>query len=106
MAKLVVVLAVVVVVILVIVIIAVRSMRAEDPEEFADRPGGRSLSRRGQDDRYERREGPPGRAGRGGRPPQRQGGGPGRPARPGPWRASDHRRGFDHHKHLPRPPDY
>jgi hypothetical protein len=99
MTKLVVVLAVVVVVILVIVIIAARSMRAEDPEEFADRPGGRSLSRRGQDDRYERRESPPGRAGRGGRPPQRQGGA-GRPARAGAGRGFDQRRGFDQH------PDY
>src|SRR5258708_942197 len=39
MTKLVVVLAVVIVVIVVIVIIAARSMRAEDPAEFTDRPG-------------------------------------------------------------------
>jgi hypothetical protein len=63
MTKLVIVLAVVIVVILVIVIIAARSMRAEDPEEFADRPGGRA--RGGQDDRYVRR--PAGRRGSPGR---------------------------------------
>src|SRR5260221_7228732 len=63
MTKLVVVLAVVVVVILVLVIIAARSMRAEDPEEFAGRPGG-------QDERGARY----GRGGRGGRPSSRPGG--------------------------------
>jgi hypothetical protein len=74
MTKLVVVLAVVVVVILVIVIIAARSMRAEDPEEFADRPGGRE----DRDVRYQRRERPAGRGGRGGRPSQRPGSSAGR----------------------------
>jgi hypothetical protein len=63
MTKLVVVLAVVVVVILVIVIIAARTMRAEDPEEFADRPGGQG----GRDARY-------GRGGRDGRPSPLPGG--------------------------------
>src|SRR5215472_792145 len=71
MTKLVIVLAVVIVVILVIVIIAARSMRAEDPEEFADRPRGRGPSRGGPDDRYERH---PGRAGTNGRPAGRAGG--------------------------------
>jgi hypothetical protein len=74
MTKLVIVLAAVIVVILVIVIIAARSMRAEDPEEFAERPGGRGPSRGGHDDRYERH---PARAGQNGRPAGRQGG-PGR----------------------------
>ena len=71
MTKLVVVLAVVIVVILVVVIVAVRNMRAEDPDEFADRPGGRGGmrdGRDGRDPRYDRRE-PPGRnPARGGRP--------------------------------------
>jgi hypothetical protein len=65
MTKLVVVLAVVVVVILVIVIIAARTMRSEDPEEFAGRPGGQD----GRDARYGR-----GGSGRGGRPSPRPGG--------------------------------
>jgi hypothetical protein len=59
MTKLVVVLAVVVVAILVVVFVAVRNMRAEDPEEFADRPRGRDAdrgSRDGRDLRYDRRE--------------------------------------------------
>ena len=51
MIKLVLVLAVVVVVILVVVIVAVRNMRAEDPDEFADQRDGRSRTRGGQDDR-------------------------------------------------------
>ncbi len=82
MTKLVVVLAVVIVVILVIVIIAARSMRAEDPEEFAGRPGRRGLSRGDRDGRtvsYQRREYQPGRGGRGerpARPSQRPGGSP------------------------------
>jgi hypothetical protein len=84
MTKLVVVLAVVVVVILVIVIIAARSMRAEDPEEFADRPGGRG----GEDDRYERRER---QAARGGRPAERPGGAR-RPAGASASRRGDGRR--------------
>jgi hypothetical protein len=88
MTKLVIVLAVVIVVILVIVIIAARSMRAEDPEEFADRPGGRGASRGGQDDRYERH---PARAGRNGRPAGRQGS-PGRPAGASAGRGFDQRR--------------
>ncbi len=99
MTKLVVVLAVVVVVILVIVIIAARSMKAEDPEEFADRPGGRSSSRGGQDDRdtrYERRERPPGRGGRGGRPSPRQ---DARADRPAAARAG---RGLDERRSQPR----
>src|SRR5258707_3779 len=92
MTKLVVVLAVVIVVIVVIVIIAARSMRAEDPAEFTDRPGGRGPSRGGQDNRdarYERRERHPGR---GGRPSQRQGGSPARPAGAGAGRGVDDRR--------------
>ena len=70
MTKLVVVLAVVVVVILVVVFVAVRNMRAEDPEEFADRPRDRAGDRASRDDRdlrYDRREPagrPPARAGR------------------------------------------
>jgi hypothetical protein len=74
MTKLVVVLAVVVVVILVVVFVAVRNMRAEDPEEFADRPRGRDGdggSRDGRDPRYDRGEPAgrqPARAGRGGPP--------------------------------------
>jgi hypothetical protein len=71
MTKLVVVLAVVIIVILVIVIIAARSMRAEDPDEFADRGTSRG-GRDGRDDGYERH---PARNGKGARPPQRQGGG-------------------------------
>ena len=50
MTKLVLVLAVVVAVILVVVIVAVRNMRTEDPDEFADQRDGRSRTR-GQDDR-------------------------------------------------------
>ena len=77
MTKLMVVLAVVVVVILVVVFVAVRNMRAEDPEEFADRPRGRAGDRASRDDRdlrYDRRYPLP--AGRpAGRPP--------RPARAG-----------------------
>ena len=88
MTKLVIVLAVVILVILVIVIIAARSMRAEDPEEFADRPGGRGPSRGGQDDHYERHSA---RAGRNGRPAGRQGG-PGRPAGASAGRGFDQRR--------------
>jgi hypothetical protein len=59
MTKLVIVLAVVVVVILVVVLVAVRNMRAEDPDEFADRPQRRGGNRGGRDDRdlrYDRRE--------------------------------------------------
>jgi hypothetical protein len=94
MTKLVVVLAVVVIVILVIVIIAARSMRAEDPDEFADR----GPSRGGRDDRdgYERQDRHPARTSRGARPPQRQGGGGGRLAAAGP------RRGFDDRPDQPR----
>jgi hypothetical protein len=88
MTKLVIVLAVVIVVILVIVIIAARSMRAEDPDEFADRPGSRGPSRGGQDDRYERH---PARPGRNGRPAGRQGG-QGRPAGASAGRGFDQRR--------------
>jgi hypothetical protein len=51
MIKLVLVLAVVVVVILVVVIVAVRNMRREDPDEFADQRDGRGRTRGGQDDR-------------------------------------------------------
>jgi hypothetical protein len=74
MTKLVIVLAVVVVVILVVVFVAVRNMRAEDPDEFADRPSGRGGSRGSRDDRdprYDRREPAepqPARASRGSRP--------------------------------------
>jgi hypothetical protein len=87
MTKLVVVLAVVVVVILVVVIVAVRNMRAEDPDEYADRPGprgGMRDNRNGRDPRYDRSEPParhPGRGNaRGGRPAGRQAGGGNRPA--------------------------
>jgi hypothetical protein len=95
MTKLVVVLAVVAVVILVVVFVAVRNMRAEDPEEFADRPRDRAGDRGGRDEpdlRYDRREPagrPPARAGRNGRPAGRQAGNGYRPATEGP----DQRRG-------------
>jgi hypothetical protein len=86
MTKLVIVLAVVVVVILVVVFVAVRNMRAEDPDEFADRPQRRGGNRGGRDDRdlrYDRREPAerqPARAGRGDRPAARQGTNGHRPA--------------------------
>jgi len=86
MTKLVVVLAVVVVVILVVVFVAVRNMRAEDPEEFADRPARRGGNRGSRDDRdlrYDRRETAqrqPARASRGDPPAGRPGGGAYRPA--------------------------
>jgi hypothetical protein len=86
MTKLVIVLAVVVVVILVVVFVAVRNMRAEDPDEFADRPQRRGGSRGGRDDRdlrYDRREPAerqPARAGRGDRSAARQGTNGHRPA--------------------------
>jgi len=87
MTKLVVVLAVVIVVILVVVIVAVRNMRAEDPGEFSDRPGGRGGMRDGRDERdprYDRPE-PAGRhpargSTRGGRPGARPSGNARRPA--------------------------
>jgi hypothetical protein len=91
MTKLVVVLAVVVIVILVIVIIAARSMRAEDPDEFADRGPSRG-GRDDRDDGYERQDRHPARTGRGARPPQRQGGGSGRMAAAGSGRGFDDRR--------------
>jgi hypothetical protein len=90
MTKLVVVLAVVVGVILVVVFVAVRNMRAEDPEEFADRPrerDGDRGSRDGRDPGYDRREPAgrqPARAGRGGPPAGRQAGNGSRPAAAGP----------------------
>jgi hypothetical protein len=83
MTKLVVVLAVVIVVILVVVIVAVRNMRAEDPDEFADRPGGRGGmrdNRDGRDPRYDRRDGPARNPARGGRPAGRTPGNGRRPA--------------------------
>jgi hypothetical protein len=83
MTKLVVVLAVVVGVILVVVFVAVRNMRAEDPEEFADRPRGRDGDRGSRDGRYDRQEPAgrqPARAGRGGPPAARQAGNGSRPA--------------------------
>jgi hypothetical protein len=78
MTKLVIVLAVVVVVILVVVFVAVRNMRAEDPDEFADRPQRRGGNRDGRDEsdlRYDREpaERQPARVGRGDRPAGRQG---------------------------------
>ena len=82
MTKLVIVLAVIVVVILVVVIVAVRNMRAEDPDEFADRRESRGRTRGGQDDRglrYERRETADRRPGRTGRPAGRPGGNRPRP---------------------------
>jgi hypothetical protein len=96
MTKLVLVLAVVVVVILVVVIVAVRNMRAEDPDEFADQGGDRDRSGGNLDDHdlgYRRASGPrqPSRSGRGaraaagqasGRSAARQGSGS-RPARSG-----------------------
>jgi hypothetical protein len=100
MTKLVVVLAVVIVVILVVVIVAVRNMRAEDPDEFADRPGGRGGmrdSRNGRDPRYDRRE-PDGRnSARGGRPAARPSGNGSRSAGArGVDERADHRgRGYD-----------
>jgi hypothetical protein len=90
MTKLVVVLAVVVIVILVIVIIAARSMRAEDPDEFADRGPSRG-GRDDRDDGYERQDRHPARTGGGARAPQRQGGGTGRMAA-GSGRGFDDRR--------------
>ncbi len=86
MTKLVIVLAVVVAVILVVVFVAVRNMRAEDPEEFADRPSRRGGSRSSRDDRdlrYDRgepAERQPARASRGNRPAGRQEDGAYRPA--------------------------
>ena len=74
MTKLVLVLAVVVVVILVVVIVAVRNMRTEDPDEFADQRDGGRRTRGGEDDRdlgYRRRESAgrqPARTDRGARP--------------------------------------
>src|SRR5579875_3463433 len=71
MTKLVLVLAVVVVVILVVVIVAVRNMRTEDPDEFAEQRDGRGRTRGGPDGRDlgNRRREPAGRqlarAGRG-----------------------------------------
>jgi hypothetical protein len=91
MTKLVVVLAVVVIVILVIVIIAARSMRAEDPDEFADRRPSRG-GRDNRDDGYERQDRHPARSGRSARPPQRQGAGTGRMAAAGSGRGFDDRR--------------
>lgn len=97
MTKLVVVLAVVVVVILVVVFVAVRNMRAEDPEEFADRPprrGGNRGSRDDRDLRYERREPAErqsARGSRGHRPPANPGDGAYRPAA-GATRGLDERR--------------
>jgi hypothetical protein len=79
MTKLVIVLAVVAVVILVVVFVAVRNMRAEDPDEFADRPLDRSGGRGSRDDRdpgndrREPAERQPARASRGGRPAGGQG---------------------------------
>jgi hypothetical protein len=96
MTKLVVVLAVVVVVILVVVIVAVRNMRGEDPDEFADRPGrgGMRDGRDGREARYGRREPaarPSGRGNpRGGRPSGRPAGSGSRPA--GNGRGFDERR--------------
>ena len=93
MTKLVVVLAVVIVVILVIVIIAARSMRAEDPDEFAHEPGDRGMSRGGRDDRdddgYERH-------------PQRRG----RNAGPGRMAGASAGRGFDERRDRQRSRGY
>jgi hypothetical protein len=94
MTKLVIVLAVVVVVILVVVFVAVRNMRAEDPEEFTDRPPHRGRSRGSQDDRdlrYDSAERQPARASRGSRPAGRPGDGAYRPAA-GATRGLDERR--------------
>jgi hypothetical protein len=107
MTKLVIVLAVVVVVILVVVFVAVRNMRAEDPEEFADRPprrGGNRGSRDDRDLRHDRREPAerqPAGASRGGRPAGRPADGAYRPAA-GATRGLDERRdhrddGYDQH---------
>ena len=74
MTKLVLVLAVVVVVILVVVIVAVRNMRSEGPDEFADQRDGGRRTRGAEDDRdlgYRRRESAgrqSARTGRGARP--------------------------------------
>jgi hypothetical protein len=94
MTKLVIVLAVAVVVILVVVFVAVRNMRAEDPEEFADRPARRGGSRGSRDDRdlrYDPTERQPARASRGNRPAGRAGDGAYRPAA-GATRGLDERR--------------
>jgi hypothetical protein len=99
MTKLVVVLAVVVIVILVIVIIAARSMRAEDPDEFADRETSRG-GRDDRDDHYERQNRHPARSGRATRPPQRQGAATGRMA------AASVGRGFDDRRDQQRPRGY
>jgi hypothetical protein len=59
MTKLVVVLAAVVVIILIVVIVAARNMRAEDPDEFAERPADRDVPRGGRGERdaaYDRPE--------------------------------------------------
>ena len=99
MTKLVIVLAVVAVVILVVVFVAVRNMRAEDPEEFADRPPRRGGSRGSRDDHdpsYDRRgptERQPAGASRGGRPTGRPADGAYRPAA-GATRGVDDQRGL------------
>jgi hypothetical protein len=99
MTKLVIVLAVVVVVILVVVFVAVRNMRAEDPEEFVDRPprrGGNRGSRDDRDLRYDRQEPAerqPAGVSRGSRPAGRAADGAYRPAA-GATRGSDERRDY------------
>jgi len=107
MTKLVVVLAAVVVVILIIVVVAARNMRAEDPEEFAERRDNRGNGRGGpeRDQGYDSRDTPrryPARAGgnsRGAPPPRpRSGTGPngrGRPPGAGLNRDFGDRDGFD-----------
>jgi hypothetical protein len=99
MTKLVVVLAVVVVVILVVVIVAVRNMRAEDPDEFADQPINRGRTRGHHDERdprYDRRE--PARAGRGARSAVRQGS--------SGYRSAGGGRGLDERRDQQRPRGY
>jgi len=97
MTKLVIVLAVVVVVILVVVFVAVRNMRAEDPEEFADRPPRRAGNRGRRDDhdlsdgRREAARRQPAGASRGGRATGRPADGAYRPAA-GATRGLDERR--------------
>ncbi len=101
MTKFVVVLAVVIVVILVVVIVAVRNMRAEDPDEFADRHGGRGRirdDRDGRDPRYDRRGSAARHPSRAGRTAGRQAANGARPAAAagGYDERRDHRdRGYD-----------
>jgi hypothetical protein len=94
MTKLVIGLAVVVIVVLIIVILAARNMRAEDPEDFEQRPGDHSRNGRGRRDwRDDDRQDRPGRhPARDRVPGLRQGGQQRRPAGGHGERRADERR--------------